>query len=247
VSNIPIDAITMAKIIPNYLNRSADSIVSDKIYFDSVGYIYRALSWLDLAKRKNSPVAFQYAAHDARQGIEQLLFEELVLSVGTKFDREEYEKCLGNSTKLHVIINRLAPEREKLARFSQAILSVGIIRIPLVVWNHKLLMKYWGKLSKYLHWAGAIDETIKKESWVEAGIVVTKKACLYVWENQTQKETGIILPDGMKPEILHLWESYKNGKIGIKEVRTSFQLLERNYSPPCQTGDVLNLWGYGAR
>jgi len=223
---VPIDAITMAKIIPNYLNRSADSIVSDKIHFESSDYIYRALSWLDLAKRKSSPVAFQYAVHDARQGIEQLLFEELILSVGTKLDRAKYEKCLGNSTKLHMMINRLAPEREKLARFNQASFSVGNIRISLVVWDHKQLMKYWGKLSQYLHWAGAIDETIKKESWVEAGIVVAEKACLYIWKNQTQKETGIMLPNDMHPEILHLWERYKNGKIEIEEVRISLQLFE---------------------
>lgn len=85
----------MAKIIPNHKNRSADSIVSEQVRFESSGYIYRALSWLDLAKRNSSPVAFQYAVLDTRQGIEQLLFEELLISVGTKLDRAEYEKMLG--------------------------------------------------------------------------------------------------------------------------------------------------------
>lgn len=216
----------MVKVIPNYLNRSADSIVSENIRFESSGYIYRALSWLDLTKRHNSPVTFQYAAHDTRQGIEQLLFEELVLSVETKLDREEYEKCIGNSTKLYAIINRLAPEREKLAKFNQAIFSAGTIRIPLVVWDHKLLMKYWGMLSKYLHWAGAIDETIHVQSWIQAGIRVAEEACLYIWKNQTQKETGVMTPDDMHPEIRRLWERYKNGEIGIEEVKISSQILD---------------------
>ena len=123
----------MVKIIPNYLNRSASSIISESVRYESSGYIYRALSWLDVAKRKKSPVAFQYAAHDARQGIEQLLFEELIMSVGTKLDRSEYDKCLGNSTKLHAIINKLSPEREKLAKFNQAVFSVGSVQIPLMV------------------------------------------------------------------------------------------------------------------
>ena len=216
----------MPRVTPNYRNRSADSIVSKKLHFESSGYVYRALSWLDFAKRKDTPAAFQYAAHDARQGIEQLLFEELVLSVGTNLDRAEYEKCLGNSTKLHAIINRLAPERERLAEFNQAIFSVGNVRIHLVVWDHKLLMKYWGKISSYLHWAGAIDETIQNASWVEEGIKVTEEACLYIWNNQTQGETGVMLPNDMHPEIRHLWERYKSGSIDVEEVKISAQLLE---------------------
>lgn len=216
----------MSKIIPSYINRTADGIVSENIHFESSGYVYRALSWLDLSKRKNSPIAFQYAAYETRQGIEQLLFEELVLSVGTKLDRSEYEKCLGNSTKLHAIINRLAPEREKLAKFNQAIFSVGSIRITLVLWDHNLLMKYWGKISKYMHWSGAINETIQDRSWVEAGIEITEEVCLYIWNNQTQGETGVMLPEKMHPEIRSLWERYKEGKIGIEEVKISSQILE---------------------
>jgi len=211
----------MSKVIPSFMNRSADSIISENIYYESSGYIYRALSWIDLARRKDSSVAFQYAAHDARQGIEQLLFEELVLSVGTKLDRTEYDKCLGNSTRLHAIINRLAPEREKLAKFNQAIFSVSSRKFSLVVWDHKLLMKYWGKLSKFLHWAGAIDETIKVRSWVEAGITVIEEACEYIWKNQIQSESGVMMPADMRPEIRNLWERYNEDQIDIEEVKKS--------------------------
>jgi len=216
----------MAKIIPDYFNRSADSIVSDDIYFESSGYIYRALSWIDLAKRKGCAVAFQYAAHDARQGIEQLLFEELLVSVGTNFDRTEYEKCVGSSTKLHAVINRLAPERELLGKFNQTVFSVSSVQIPLIVWDHKLLMKYWGRISKYLHWAGAIDETIKVKSWVGKGMAITEEACIYIWDNQIKNETGVMFPIDMHPEIRSLWEKYKTGQIDIEAVRLSCQMLK---------------------
>lgn len=216
----------MVKVIPNFLNRSANSIVSENVRFESSSYVFRALSWLDIAKRENNLVAFQYAAHDARQGIEQLLFEELVLSVGTKLDRAEYQKCLGNSTKLHAIINRLAPEREKLGKFVQAVFSVSCIQIPLMVWNHKLLMKHWGKVSKFLHWSGAIDETIQNSAWVKNGIEIVEEACIYIWNSQTQKETVVMLPDDMHPEIRHLWYRYRDGKIGLEEVKIFSQLLE---------------------
>lgn len=209
----------MTKQIPNYRNRSAEEIIIDKVRFESSGYIYRALSWLDLAKKTKNRPAFQYAAHDTRQGIEQLLFEELVLSVGTKLDRKEYEKCVGNSTKLHAIINRLSPGREKLSLFVQAIFSFGDRRIDFVVWDLTLLMKYWGKISDFLHWSGAIDETIEDWQWVEKGISIVEEACLYIWKNQTEKEEGIMMPSDMRPEIRLLWERFKNGEIGLKEVK----------------------------
>ena len=109
---------------PEYKGRTPEQIISERIHLDSVGYVYRALSWIDVAKHGRNVCALQYAAHDARQGIEQLLFEEIILSVGTQLDRREYEKCKGNSTKLHKIIRRLNPEYNKLGQFTQAIISI---------------------------------------------------------------------------------------------------------------------------
>ena len=210
-----------------YRNRTIQSILKDNIRFESSGYVFRSLSWLDLSKRENySAPVFLYAALDARLGIEQLLFEELVSSVGTKLDKKEYEKCLGNSTKLHAIINRLAPEREKLAKFNRAIFSTGSVRIPLVVWDHKLLMKYWGKISKYVHWAGAQNETVENVEWIKAGIELVEEAALYMWNNFKNYKTGVMLPEDMHPEIRSLWERYKSGSIGEENVKIAVNLLE---------------------
>lgn len=216
----------MPKLIPDFRGRTADAIVTENVHNESSGYVFRALSWLDLAKRHRSSPAFQCGAQDARHGIEQLLFEELVLSSGATLGRAEYQKCLGSSTKLHAIINRLSPDREKLAKFAQAVMSVGDPRIDLVVWDHKLLMRYWSSVSKYLHWAGAIDETVDKWSWVEEGIARTEEACLYIWKNQTEKETAMMPPPGMHPEIAALWERFKADSIGLEEVIISCKLLD---------------------
>jgi len=215
----------MTIYIPNFKNRSAHSIVTENIRNESSGYIYRALSWIDLAKREKSSPCFQYAAHDTRQGIEQLLFEELVLSTGAALDRPEYLKCLGNSTKLHAIIKRLSPDREKLATFVKTIMSVGLPQLSIVVWNHNLLMRYWGTASNYLHWAGAIDETVDKWQWVVEGIACIEEACTYIWINQTEKNTGIMRPCDMHPEVAALWERFKTDSISIEEVKLSARLL----------------------
>lgn len=114
--------------------------------------------------------ALQYAAHDVRQAIEQLFFEEIVLSVGSQLDRGEYEKCKGNSTKLHKIIRRLNPDYNKLAQFTRAIISILPQSPPLVIWDHKKLLKYWGTVSSYLHWAGEPAETFESTAWIQKGV-----------------------------------------------------------------------------
>jgi len=216
----------MAKVAPSFSNRSAHAIATENVRNESSGYIYRALSWLDFAEREKSSPALQYAAHDARQGIEQLLFEELVLSTGTALDRSEYQRCVGNSTKLHTIIRQLSPDREKLATFVRALMSVGDPSFDLVVWDHGRLMRYWGTVSEYVHWAGAIDETIDQWAWVTSGIARVREACEYIWINQTEKDTGVMLPQDMHPDIAAIWERFKAGSIGVEEVKISARLLE---------------------
>jgi len=92
--------------IPNYKDRTPEEIITDKISFESDYYIYRALSWIDYSRKNECKVSMLYAAMEVRLGIEQLLFEELVMSVGLDFNVQEYKNCIGNSTKLHKIIRR---------------------------------------------------------------------------------------------------------------------------------------------
>ena len=35
---------------PDYANRTPEQIISEVVHFDSVGYVYRSLSWLDVYK-----------------------------------------------------------------------------------------------------------------------------------------------------------------------------------------------------
>lgn len=126
---------------PKYTDRNPAEIITDNIYFYSVGFIYRSLSWLDIAKKQKNICALLYSALDCRQGIEQLLFEELILSVGTVLDENEYEKCKGNSTKLHKVIKRLNPHYDKLAEFTKAIISTDPSIPPLITWDHNKLVK----------------------------------------------------------------------------------------------------------
>lgn len=210
---------------PNFSGRSLDQIIEENVYFDSFGYTYRALSWLDIARKRRNVCALQYAAHDVRQAVEQLLFEELVLSVGTELDRNEYEKCKGNSTKLHKIIKKLNPDYNKLAQFTQAITSVDPDIPPLVTWDHSVLMKGWGVISDYLHWAGEPAETVESDTWFNTGVQAVEDVARYIWEKATCGYTGILIPRDMQPEIHLLWERFQTGEIDCAGVRRAATLV----------------------
>lgn len=218
---------------PDFRNRSPEQIIKENIYFDSVGYAYRSLSWLDIAKKDRNVCALYYAALESRQAIEQLLFEELVMSVGTKLDRKEYEKCKGNSTKFHKIIQRLNPDYEKLAEFTKATLSVIPNAPNLIIWDHKILMQHWGKVSIYLHWGGEPAETTESDTWFNAGVKTVESSSLYIWETLKSGLHGITMPNQMEPEIHSLWERFKNNAVDIQGVirtaRIALPILERRF------------------
>ena len=81
---------------PNHRNRSPMEIISEegKVFYEYSGFMYRALSWLDIADRSNNFPAFYYACVDARLAIEHLIFEIMVICAGENFDSEAYQQCV---------------------------------------------------------------------------------------------------------------------------------------------------------
>jgi hypothetical protein len=139
---------------PRFTTRNPEAIVAENVYFDSAGYTYRGLSWLDYAKRKSAACAVFYSALEMRQAIEQLLFEEIVLSVGGQLDRADYGKAKGSSTKLSKILRRLSPEYNRRVSFTRAVIDLELGAPPLISWDHVKLLNLWGRISVYLHWGG---------------------------------------------------------------------------------------------
>jgi hypothetical protein len=203
---------------PEFKNRTPEQIVTEEIDFDSVTYIYRALSWLDIARRDRNAVALHYAALEVRMGIEQLLFEQIVLSVGTQLDRQEYGRIKGNSTKLHKILKRLNPDYERLAEFTRAVAATDPNTPPLTTWSHSELMKQCGKVSNYLHWGGEPAETSESPDWVDSGIKTISEAANLIWKKKLTAYTGVMMPDRMQPEIRRAWERFKAEEIDLDAV-----------------------------
>lgn len=201
--------------IPEFKNRTPSQIINEMNHFESSGRAYKALSWLDYAKSNSNVSALEYAAFEARLAIEQLLFEQIIISVGTELDKSDYKKCNGNAKDLSRMIEKLTPHYEKLIDFTKTMAPADL---PITKWDNRALVKYHGKISNYLHWSGGLDVTVKSEKWLKSGISELESAIGYVWHGLTTGSTGVMPIEKLEPEFQELWLLFLNDNITITEV-----------------------------
>lgn len=220
-------------VIPSFKDREPKEIISKSNFFESSGRAFKALSWLDYAKSNENISALEYAALETRLCIEQLLFEQLVIGVGTKLETSEYKKCYGNAKKLNKLIENLIPRYDRLIEFTKAMAS---IEIPITKWDNRRLIAYSGKVSNYLHWSGGLDVTVQSTEWFKEGIAVVEEAASYIWNELTTGNTSVMAIDKLEPEIRELWELYVKDEITLACVVTRAAILE----PALQARQVIH-------
>lgn len=211
---------------PSHINRSPEEIIRENSYLDSVGYLYRAVSWLDYFQRIDHFPALLYACIEGRFGIEYLLFEELVMGTGAKLSRHDYERCLKEGTKLKKAIDRLVPDYKKLQQFTSAITSIQPGLPTVVFWEPSELMKSWGILSKYLHWFGAKNETTEIASWRTAAYDAARQALDPIWKKMCSGQSGFMHPENVMPEVRQVWLDFKNEKIDLESAKIRLDLMK---------------------
>lgn len=210
---------------PTYRNRTADEIAHQELFFDSAGYFYRSMSWLDRFSGNQHFTVLLYACIEGRMGIEHTIFEEVVLSTGTNLSRADYQRCLRSSQNLGKMLKQISPDYEKLQEFTQAVSAVTPGTPPIIFWSLKQLQIAWGKLSEYVHWFGAQNETTDDPRWlvqVHQNVLAIMEP---IWKKLLSGENAIMHPDGMKPNTREIWEDFRSGKISIESVRSRLEII----------------------
>lgn len=213
---------------PTHIGRTPEEIVSQNLRFNSVGYFYRAVSWLNYFQRTEHFPALLYACIEGRFGIEYLLFEELVIGTGANLSRDDYEKCLKERTKLLKAIEKLIPDYEKLQQFTSACVFLEPRLPKIIYWQPRQLMKSWGDLSEYLHWFGARAETTELASRRARTYKEVEKTIMPIWEKIVLGRSAYLHPDNMTPEIREVWLSFKNGGNGSPRRKDSNRCFKTN-------------------
>ena len=209
---------------PDYKNRGPEEIISQRVYFDSLGHLYRAVSWLDHFDRTGLLPSLFYSCIEARMGIEHLLFEELILSTGLQLRRDDYERCLKNRMNFTKLIQELSPDYQKLQQFTRVVVELtkqetDTSMPDLIFWEPRQLEKSWGKLSKYLHWSGSTIETTGQRDWVSNAQEELGRIILPIWERMSSGLTGLLHPCSMESNVRKIWSDFANGKIDIDKVK----------------------------
>ena len=211
---------------PNYVGRTPDRIVSETNYFDSAGYLFRAMSWLSFAETHDEWPPLMYACIEGRYGLEYLLFEEAVVSTGANLSLTEYKKCLEDPTKIHKLIERITPDHARLQQFTRALVSLAPEVPPVIFWNPKEIMRAWGNLSQYLHWCGHRLETAEDRDWRRRATEAVKTTLSPIWERLTSGPSAMMHPKDMHPEIREIWEDFRSGKIDIDGAKIRINILK---------------------
>jgi hypothetical protein len=211
---------------PTHIGRTPESIISEHGDMDSVGHMFRAMSWLDYYDRNKEFSVLLYASIEARYSIEYLLFEQLVLSTGANLSREDYEKCLKSSNSLKKTIDRLCPYYEKLSNFTVAITELDVNAPKIVQWSPKELMKSWGILSERLHWVGQRHETTQNDFWLSNSLNRIKDVVNPIWEKMTSGRSGMLYPNDMRTEGREIWNKYESGKITLETAKFEMNILK---------------------
>jgi hypothetical protein len=211
----------MSSLPPAHQGRTTNEIVTEKLYFDSPGYLYRAMSWLDAASCERIYPHLLYACIEGRMGIEYLLFEQVVISTGAKLTEEQYLQCVRDG-KLEKSLLRITPEYEKLQQFTRALASVEPSLPKLVEWEPKELMKAWGQLSEHLHWQGVRGRTTECPEWAVRSLQAVRTVLEPIWTKLSSGQSGIMHPSEMKSEVHEVWKRYLSNEIDLESVK--FQL-----------------------
>lgn len=211
--------------IPNHIGKTPAEIIAIP-YFDSAGHLYKAMAWLDNFTHVGNFSPLLYACADARQGIEYLLFEELVISTGANLSKEEYQRCLSERNRFVKTIARLTPDYDRLKLFTRIVASMEPAAPKLIEWNHKSLMKAWGTVSHYLHWFGARALTSEKNDWLESAHSTICATVEPIWIKITSGRSAILHPKDMHPTARKVWVRFKNGEIDETGVRFQLDFLK---------------------
>lgn len=211
--------------IPSHVGKSPEEIIGIE-YFDSAGYLFKSMAWLDYFARVRNFSPLLYACADSRHGIEYLLFEELVVSTGANLSVEEYKRCVNERNRFVKTIAQLTPDYDRLKLFTKVVAGFEPSVPKLIDWDHKALMKAWGVLSHYLHWFGARVLTTEKSEWLDAAYTEIKETIEPLWINITSGQSGIMHPKDMHQTVKEIWGRFRIGEIDEEGARFQLKFLE---------------------
>jgi hypothetical protein len=210
--------------IVDFRDKSADQILESKRCLAG-DYLFRSMAWIDYHKRNRSYPPLLYACVEARQGIEYILFDILVVSTGGNITIDDYKKCIKNN-KFVKTIKKLSPNYERLQKFTKVITSIQNEPPNLIYWEVNELIKVWQFLSTYLHWFGVRSDSTENHQKLDTIFNELQSKIVPLWDKYCSGDLGLMRVDGMHPKVFQIWKNYSSDIIDIDTVKLELSVLK---------------------
>lgn len=170
-----------------------------------------------------------YGALEARNAIEQLYFEILLLLYDGQVPRHLFQDWRRRGNGFRNEIKRVEPHYRQLARFTQIALHLDSQSpFTAVAWDFATLTRLWHALSDYCHAQGHPVPTLDSTDWMSRGYGLVVETYEYFRQNMTGGVTALLKPSDMSPEARAVWERYRDNRITESQMREELMQVSKS-------------------
>ncbi len=167
-----------------------------------------------LARATQNPSLLVFACLEARNAIEQLWYELVMLIHGGTIARELYEKCRKRRDGFLAAIREAEPRYRQLSKFTALCMHLDA-RAPSegIAWDLGRLKNEWQSLSSYCHAPGHPISTIENPQWFSKGVALVHGVFDYFQQEMSRGASALLKPANMTPEAHMIWEDFAENRI----------------------------------
>jgi len=188
--------------------------------------VVQSESLLKIAEEKSSHTALIYAALEARNALERVVFELIVVACGAHPPEAIVEHCRRKDGVFQAL-GKVIPHYRLHLEFTNLVLEVDDAPFRCAQLDIKRCKRLWSELAQYCHFIADPKKTIDAEmqTWLAAGVAIVKEADAYLRTTLTRGQLSILPTQNMPPETKEIFEKFVIGKISKSQARRSLELL----------------------
>ncbi len=180
---------------------------------------------LDVALRQGSATALTYAALEARNAVERLVFEMSVLATGGKFTPKQLRSAQKKDGLFKLLDEALHNYRRHI-EFQNICMDLMGSSTRFPVPDIRRCKRLRTDLSSYCHCQFDPQATIRDPAgqWFVSGTAIVKQTCDFLDPLLTAPH-GVIHPETMSDEVREVFDAYLAGNIDSASTRTRLDIM----------------------
>ncbi len=189
--------------------------------------ILQARDIAELSRQTANPSLLVFSCLEARNAIEQLWFELLMVIYGGSMERDLLNKCKKRRNGFLAAIHEAGPQYRLLAQFTALCIKLDAkATFKVIVCDLKRLKKPWQSLSGYCHAQASPTETIYDFNWFSEWLSLIDETFQYFKSQMTECATSLLSPDRMIPEVRMNWEDFSAHRINEEQVLIRLKIVQ---------------------